>query len=447
MPLLRLTKTAIEKVVKEAKDKYDPDAPGPKPDLLFWDTESKGLGLRVSPLGKATFIAQGRVRGTKTDVRLTIGTFGAWHIDDARRRAEEYKHQFEDGLDPRDLKKQDAAMKVTLGEVMESYLARPKLKESSKAEIRRHVEKIFTDWKDQPIAAITEDDVRKRHQRMATKGLRGKPAPGQANISMTTLRALINYAARQYRRADGRSIIERNPVEALQDHWSKTGDRTDRYIDKRKVGEAWNALMLARANPRNRDALSGIDLAMFLLLTGARLMEGATLTYDRVNIDDKDPANCWWHIPASAAKTGKAVWQPLSSQAVDLLKRRPRRKDEDGNDSPYVFHSWSKAGHIMDARTPLELVSEVAGKHLSAHDLRRTFTNIAMRECLIEKFRTDLLTNHVPAQEDVTARNYLDLTHLDWLQPEVQKVGDWIEEQGRIAEARATGANVIPIRV
>ena len=65
-----------------------------------------------------------------------------------------------------------------------------------------------------------------------------------------------------------------------------------------------------------------------------------------------------------------------------------------------------------------------------------------MRECLIEKFRTDLLTGHKPAQEDITARNYLDLARLDWLQPEVQKVADWIEQQaaGRSCEERGADA-------
>jgi integrase len=445
MPLLKLTKTAIEKVVKEVKDKYDPNAPGA--DLLIWDTESRGFGIRVTPTGKATFIAQGRVRGTKTDVRLTIGTFGAWVIDDARRRAEEYKHQFEDGLDPRDLKKQDAAMKVTLQQVCDSYIARGKLKASTATEYKRHIEKVFTAWKDKPIVAITEDDVRKRHRELVEKGLDGKKgAPASANAVMVTLRILINYASRQYRRADGQSIIRRNPVDGLHDHWAELGSRTDRYIDKRKIGEAWNKLWEARDNPKNRDALAGIDLTIFLLLTGARRMEGAALTWDRVNIDEDDPANCWWHIPESAAKNGRATWLPLSSQAVALLKLRPKRKDEDDKEIPYVFPSWSKAGHIMDTRTPLELLSDIAGKHLSAHDLRRTFTNIAMRECLIEKFRTDLLSNHVPAQADVTARNYLDLAHLDWLQPEIQRIGDWIEEQGRIAAAKAAGKNVVPLR-
>jgi hypothetical protein len=90
----------------------------------------------------------------------------------------------------------------------------------------------------------------------------------------------------------------------------------------------------------------------------------------------------------------------------------------------------------MDARAPMELVSEVAGKHLSLHELRRTFSNIATRECLIEKSRTDLLTGHKPSQEPVTARNHLDLARIEWLQPEVQKIGDWIEQQALVAASK-----------
>ena len=69
-----------------------------------------------------------------------------------------------------------------------------------------------------------------------------------------------------------------------------------------------------------------------------------------------------------------------------------------------------------------------------------------MRECRIEKFRTDMLTNHKPKAEDVTANNYLDLTRLDWLHPEAQQVGDWIEKAATLAHAKATGANVVPIK-
>jgi integrase len=311
--------------------------------------------------------------------------------------------------------------------------------------MKRHVEKVFASWKDKPIVAIAEDDVRKRHREMVEKGLDGKRgAPASANASMVTLRILCNFASRQYRRGDGSPLLLRNPVEVLKDHWATLGSRTERYIDRRKVGEVWNALQAARENPKNRDALAGIDLTIFALLTGCRRDEGATLTWDRVNVDDHDPSNCWWHI--DDRKRGDPIWLPLSSQAVALLKARRAVVDADIAEgkkvSEFVFPSWSKAGHIRDARAPMETISEIVGKHLSLHDLRRSFTNYAMRECLIEKFRTDLLTGHKPAQEDITARNYLDLARLDWLQPEVQKVGDWIEQQAAIAASK----NVVPLR-
>jgi integrase len=376
---------------------------------------------------------------------MTIGSYGAWTVDDARRRAEQYKHQFEDGIDPRDVKKQTAAMQVTLQAVCDAYVGRPgKLKASSADEMKRHVAKVFAAWKDKPIASITRDMVKERHAEMVEKGLNGKKgAPASANASLVTLRILFNFAMDEYRRADGKAIIDHNPVGALKHHWAKLGTRTERYIDKGKVGAVWNKLMDERATPRSRDALAGIDLTIFLLLTGARRDEAAALKWSNVHIED-DPAQCCWHL--DDRKRGDPIWLPLSSQAVALLELRPRQKLEDGTESPFVFPSWGKTGRIMDARSAMETVSEMVGKHLSLHDLRRTFTNVAMRECRIEKFRTDMLTGHKPAQEDVTARNYLDLAHLDWLYPEVQQIGDWIERQGKVASAQASGANIVTLR-
>lgn len=437
MPQLKLTKTNIDRVAKE----------GGRSDVLYWDKDTKGFGLRVTPTGLSKFIAQGRVRGTTTDVRMTIGSYGAWTVDAARRKADEYRHQFEQGIDPREVARAEKALGVTLQEVCDAYVGRPgKLRDSTADEMKRHVAKVFAAWKDKPIAAITREMVKDRHTELVEKGLNGKKgAPASANASMVTLRILFNFAMDEYRRADGKAIIDHNPVGALKRHWAKLGTRTERYVDKGKLGAVWCKLQAERGDPRSRDALAGIDLTIFLLLTGARRDEGAALTWERVHIED-DPAKCWWHL--DERKRGDPIWLPLSSQAVALLKlRMPKPKGEasDPEPSPFVFPSWSKAGRIMDARSAMETVSEVVGKHLSLHDLRRTFTNIAMRECRIEKFRTDMLTGHKPAQEDVTARNYLDLAHLDWLYPEVQQIGDWIEQQGRVAAAQASGANVVAL--
>ena len=186
---------------------------------------------------------------------------------------------------------------------------------------------------------------------MATKGLTGKPAPGQANISMTTLRALINYAARQYKRADGSPLIVHNPVNALRDDWVQLKPRT-RDIDAKKVGEVWHLLTTARAdlaaaqqredgrvNPQDADKLAGVDLVMLLLLTGARRNEGAKLQWSNVNLDEG-----WFHLPDP--KNANSVWLPLSSQAKALLAARPRAEGQPARvrlAQPGLATSWTPA--------------------------------------------------------------------------------------------------------
>ncbi|AUW58295.1 preprotein translocase [Sphingobium sp. SCG-1] len=426
--MAKITKTFVDKV-----------APPPEGYAVHWDDSVKGYGLRVSEQGKRVFIVMGRVAGKS--IQFTLGPYGTLTEDAARKRAQKVLQDMREGIDPRAVVKADAAMKVSLQDVLEAYVGRPgKMKDSTAREYRRHVEKTFAKWAPLPLASITRDMVKERHAALVKGGLEGKKAaPASANAAFVTLRILIRFAIDEYRQADGKPLISDNPVDALKHHWAKLGTRTERYIDKRKIGAVWNRLHEMRGEVQGYEALASVDLTIFGLLTGARRDEMATLTWDRVNIDDHDPSNCWWHL--DDRKRGDPLWLPLSSQAVALLKSRPRLKLEDGKESPFVFPSWGKTGRIMDARAPMETIGEIAGKHLSLHDLRRTFTNIAMRECLIEKFRTDLLTGHKPASDDVTSRSYLDLARLDWLTPEVQKVGDWIEQQAAIAASR----NVVPL--
>jgi len=405
---------------KLTKGYVDRIKPGTK-DEFHWDTEVRGFGVRITPAGKLTFIVQGRINGTTTPaVRITIGAYGVFTVDQARDEAREHLRAMRKGLDPRAAKKAEAAQKVTLQDVCDAYVARPgKLKASSKKAIERHVATTFEKWKDKPIAAITEDDVRKRYREMLTKGLRGKKgAPGQANQAFAVLGALLAYAGRQNRRADGSPICDRSPVDALKDDRVRLKARTSRILDH-KVGAVWLALRQWRAGTYNRDTMSSIDLVRFLILTGLRVGEASSVRWDQVNLDD-----AYFHLPNP--KNSNPVSMPLSTQAVELLKARPIVK---GN--PHVFPSWSEAGHIIDPRDIMKKVSKIAGSHLTPHCLRRTYTNIALRSCRIEKFRTDLLTNHLT--RDVTAEHYFDTTNLQWLAPEAQQIGDWLDQQAVIA--------------
>ncbi|MCK9543039.1 MAG: integrase arm-type DNA-binding domain-containing protein [Novosphingobium sp.] len=439
MPKIALTKQNIDKVAK----------PGTG-TVIYVDTRTKGFGLRVTASGAASFIMQGTVKGQKKERRVTIGSYGAWTVDQARRRAEEIGHQLEDGIDPVEERKQAEASKVTLRQVADAYMNRPtKMRESTKGEMNRHIDKVFAAWKDKPIADITESDVRARHREMCEAGLRGTPAPGQAQIALVTLRTLINFANKRYKRGDGTPLIKDNPVPSVMEDVEDFEPRT-RHIEVTKVGEAWEMLTTLRDTARDADARAGVDLVRFLILTGARRGEAAKLKWDRVHLDD-NPANCWWHIPDP--KNKNPVWLPLSSQAVALLKARKPADDKDA--SPYVFPSRSKAGHVMDTRAPLEKISKIEGvigvvaeedaraDRLSAHDMRRTFVTVGFAGCGIDLFKLELLTNHIPS--GVTAKHYLQKSRLQYLHPEVQQLGNWIEREAMLARAKATGGNVVAL--
>ncbi len=408
-PPVKLTKAYVDRVKS---------GPG---DEFHWDLEVRGFGLRVTTRGRYSFIVQGRVEGGNSfAARITIGSYGVFTVDQARDVAREHLRSMRMGTDPRAAKKADEAQRVSLGTVMEAYVSRPgKLKESSAATIRRHVVTTFADWREKPIASITEEMCKARYRKMLTGGLHGKRgAPGQANQAFAILSALINYAGRQYRRADGSPLIQRNPVDLLKDDRVRLKARTTRIPDN-KVGAVWNALAQWRAETFNPETVASIDLVSWMLLTGCRLSEGNSLQFGQVNLEEGH-----WHLPDP--KNHHEVHLPLSTQAVALLERR--RKLTNGK---LVFPSWSKAGHIMDPRDVVKKMSEVAGVRLCNHDLRRTMTNISLRCCRIEKSRTDLLTNHLT--RDVTAEHYFDTTNLQWLKPEAQAIADWIEKEAAIA--------------
>lgn len=432
---LKLTKGYVDRIKPGSKDEF------------HWCVEPKGFGLRVNPSGKMTFIVQGRVEGTNASAaRITIGAFGVFTVDQARDVAREHLRSMRMGIDPRNVRKQQEAMEVTLRQVADAFFARPgMLKEGSRNEMDRHIKTSFEKWQSRPIASITPAECRKRYEEIASKGVTGKrAAPGSAAFAFTVLRTLINWARDEYQTMDGKPIIDQNPVVNLKQEIAKqAGKVRTRHIDRRQIGTFWNLLTTARRDPAfNADTLSGLDLVTFLLLTGTRRNEGAELTWDRVNLDNTDPANCWFHLPDP--KNKNPVWLPLSSQAVAVLKARLMANENAPNKSKFVFPSRSVSGHIKDTRAPLERHAPAIGMdRLSAHDLRRTFVTLGVKACGLDIAKLELLTNHVP--QGVTARHYLETSDLRDYHREVQAIGDFIEMEATLAAAKANGANVVQL--
>ncbi|WP_315548929.1 Arm DNA-binding domain-containing protein [Lautropia mirabilis] len=136
--MAKLTKTHIDKVQAPATS-YE----------IHWDDSLKGYGLRVTAAGKRVFVAQGRVRGKA--VCATLGPFGQLTEYEAREKARKVLQGMREGIDPRDVRKADEAVKVTLRQVADAYMARPgKLKDSSRSEIERHVTTTFKEGSTSP---------------------------------------------------------------------------------------------------------------------------------------------------------------------------------------------------------------------------------------------------------------------------------------------------------
>lgn len=387
---------------------------------LIWDDEVKGFGLRLT-VAKKTYIVQGRVRGKNTERRISLGEHGVLTAEEARKRARKELAAMLEGTDPVEQNKRAKVQAVTLSKVVEKYLEdRRDLKDSSRADINKHLGKSFTNWAGKPFVEISRDDVLQRFRELSDR------SPAQANQAFRILRALMNYARAAYRHGDMPIIVE-NPVSILSDAkmWNHVRARSGR-IPTEKIGAAWNALQEMRNAPdQSRIGETLADAVSFLLLTGARWSEMAGLTWDRVNLEDGS-----WYLPDP--KNRNPVTFPLPKAAVDILKVRLQK-------SGYIFPSRNANGqHISEARGALEKVSTAVGVRVTPHDLRRTFRAIA-GECGVEYWKTKLLMGH-KMSGDVTITHYTETADLRYLAPESNLIADWIFRQGVIAAA----GNVLP---
>lgn len=167
--------------VKLTKGYIDHIKPGPK-DEFHWDTDPKGFGVRCTPTGKLTFVVQGRPNPDKPAARIKVGSYGTWTVEQARKVGRKYLLDMENGIDPRDVRRQEEAKSITLREVADAYFADKPLKASTRLEMDRHIETAFKKWKDRSIASITADECHALFEKLAANGLKGR-APATCSSS------------------------------------------------------------------------------------------------------------------------------------------------------------------------------------------------------------------------------------------------------------------------
>lgn len=434
--------------------------------VILWDTEVRGLGVRALPdhskdgatvRGAKTYVFQGRVKGAGIERRITIGRVDAMPLegDDtnrdearhgARQRARKLRNMMDMGRDPLAVKaeqeadkaavkaerdEQDEAQTWTLRAVAAEYIAKKKtkrgpLKPNTVRDINEAVDREFAAWADTPIASITEDMCKLRHEELATLGLTGKrAAPHQARGAFVILGALVNYTIAKIR-VNGKRLMTENPVDVLKGDMAPPNVKTIK-VPMERIGHVWEALRQLRADPAQFITThTQADALAFMLCTGARKEEVMQLTWDRVQLDEDAGS---WHLPDP--KNGLPITLPLNASAREILAGRPRRK---GCEWVFQRKDW-KGGHSTPRGPAMAAVIAAAGCHLDRHALRRTMTSLALTVLDLPLWKVELLTGHKVAGS-VTLNHYTETSDLRYLAPETERIGAWIVAQADIAAGR-----------
>jgi integrase len=356
------------------------------------DTKVNGLVLQITPTGTRSFQAYRKINGKP--VRVTLGRYPDMTIEQARKAALAALSKLAGGVNPNDEKKTERAKTITLEAVFKAYLIRRKtLKPGTIRDMERSMKESFADWMKKPVTAITPEMVVKRHAQ------RGKQSEARSNLAMRYLRALFNFAAAEFTTADGKPIIDGNPVKKLSQTraWYK--------VDRRQtVIHAHDLAGWARAVGELPNQDVG-DFFMFLLLTGLRRTEAASLPWGQIDLRARtltviDPKNRRDHA------------LPLSDYLFDMLSRR---KAEAASDLVFPVS-------LKGLRYWQDVIMARAGIDFCNHDLRRTFATIA--ESLdIPGYALKRLLNHANGA-DVTA-GYI-VANTERLREPMQKITDYV---------------------
>lgn len=335
--------------------------PPPEPaELLVWDSELRGFGVRMMASGVASYLvkyrnSEGRQR------KLVLGRVGTLTPEQARQIARDRLAEVARGDDP-SARRRQLRHSITIAELCDRYLAeaksfiKPTTWSTNESKIRRHVKPLIGSIS---VAGLTTADVARLQSdiiagKTATKrekGRGGVTSGGRAAAARTlaTLSIVLEYARTHGLVADNVALAVKKPP---------LRKRT-RFLDFEEVARLGDAL--------RREEVSGPQVGCaairFLLLSGCRRLEALTLR-DR-SVDRG--AGC---LRLSDTKSGPQV-RPIGAAALAVLDDVTPR---DG----WVFPACRGDGHFVGAPKLLGRVAAAAGlDHVNVHALRHSYASAA----------------------------------------------------------------------
>jgi integrase len=318
----RLTKRAVEAIERAAID------------VLVWDAELSGFGVKVTPRGARVYILQYSRRGRSR--RCTIGRHGDGGLtaDQARREAEVLRGIIRNGGDPAAERTRQRAipdMRGLAGRYMAEHATpkkKPRSADGDQRLINCHIVPLLGG---RQVSDITRADLRRFMQEVAAgktrldqkTGLRGRRivrgGRGAANRCLTLLSKMFALAEDW----GYRSAASGNPCRMVERFDEAAGRQRARFLSDAELGRLGEALAASEAaDIRHR---MPANIVRLLLMTGARMGEIVTLRREYLDLDRG-------LIRLLDSKTG-AKAMVLSAPARQLLAELTHG----GLDSGYVF--------------------------------------------------------------------------------------------------------------
>lgn len=339
-----------------------------------------GFGMRVATSGEKSWIFFYSFEGRKR--RMTLGSYPALTLADARKKHRDALRLLEKGKDPgleKQSQKIDARLSLTVEDLITEYIekwAKPRKRswEADKRLLNKDVKSIWGKRK--------AKDITRREVILLLDKIKDRGAPIAANRALACVRRMFNFAIE-------RDIIPLSPCVSVKAVAKE--NRRDRCLSVDEIKNFWNELSGNRWLEDGELAVQmsqGARLALKLqLATAQRKGEIISAEWGEIDLDSG-----WWTIPAEKAKNGQAHRVPVSELALKLLGEIKKLS----GDSRWLFPSDKKDHHVTGASID-HAVRRCAFddiKHFTPHDLRRTaashMTSIGVSRLVVSK-----ILNHV----------------------------------------------------
>ena len=324
-------------------------------DMVYWDRDLPGFGIRVYPGGGKVYIAQAR-EPDKTTRRVAVGRHDVLNADQARQRAAFIITRIRAGEDPVPL---PLAARFnggpTVADLAERYLEehvavqiKPRTRLRIRGMLTNHVLPALGRL---PLGAVEPSHVVDLHQTLSDR-------PVTANKCVKVL-------SHMYRLGAGWGLVPEgfNPCRSVEKYPEHSRERFLTDAEFTRLGRVLDEAVDSGAAP-----LKAVTAIRLLMVTGCRKGEILTLRWSDVDLDAGE-------LHLAEAKTGPRAVQ-LAPTAVALLQALPRRKGSrwvfPGNDRDGRFSGGGldRAWRTVRAASGLEDVR--------LHDLRHSFASRAL---------------------------------------------------------------------